>query len=270
MRVSAPVIALAAICLVLGVALVWQNAIRPPPGGPASRADVPSDNELFTTPLPAPPATRPAALDRVMAPVNFDRTPLRAAVKHIADSAQLGLEADWNFLQGTVNVHAAAPVTLRLSGVTHADALAAVLRQVPGLDYRVTDGPLRIVAADGEPDVYVRFYDVRALLRDSISFSAAVKRLNSALPAPPAAGSAGADGSESTRDEHLAPLEQIVVRDLSALLTKTIDPKSWADNGGRGQIHYWAGRLIVSQTDDNHRQIAELLKLLSFPSPPPR
>jgi type 1 glutamine amidotransferase len=48
------------------------------------------------------------------------------------------------------------------------------------------------------------------------------------------------------------------------LIEQVVSPHTWARNGGRGQIWYWAPgqALIVRQTDEVHRQIEDLLQQL--------
>lgn len=51
---------------------------------------------------------------------------------------------------------------------------------------------------------------------------------------------------------------------LVELIQSVIAPNTWAQNGGRGTIHYWrAGRaLIIRQTDEVHRQVSGALEQL--------
>ena len=52
--------------------------------------------------------------------------------------------------------------------------------------------------------------------------------------------------------------------ELVELIEQVVSPHTWARNGGRGQIWYWAPgqALIVRQTDEVHRQIEDLLQQL--------
>src|SRR5262249_27734675 len=58
---------------------------------------------------------------------------------------------------------------------------------------------------------------------------------------------------------------QVARKDLSKLLVKLlvtmIDPESWAEKGGPGQVDYFplGMALVINQTPDVHEKIAELL-----------
>ena len=47
---------------------------------------------------------------------------------------------------------------------------------------------------------------------------------------------------------------------LSDLIQRTVDPDSWIENGGRGKIDRVGALLVVTQTAENHKKIAELLE----------
>ncbi len=73
--------------------------------------------------------------------------------------------------------------------------------------------------------------------------------------------------------------EQQVAANLVELFRDTVDPISWRVNGGLyGSLAYWDGRLIVTQTAENHRKLAEVLGQLreqkfqpsQLPSSPPK
>ncbi len=50
--------------------------------------------------------------------------------------------------------------------------------------------------------------------------------------------------------------------ELVELIQTTIAPASWDVNGGHGSIYYWRGgrAIVVRQTGENHRQIADVLQ----------
>jgi len=47
---------------------------------------------------------------------------------------------------------------------------------------------------------------------------------------------------------------------LVDLIQRTVDPDSWIENGGRGKIDRVGALLVVTQTAENHKKIAELLE----------
>ena len=46
---------------------------------------------------------------------------------------------------------------------------------------------------------------------------------------------------------------------IAQMIRRTIDPDSWDDAGGRGKIDYVGALLVITQTAENHKKIAELL-----------
>ena len=110
-----------------------------------------------------------------------------------------------------------------------------------------------------------RVYDIRDLLmqiRQYPARSALVPptRIGERYPARPVEGRAttspaGGGDAPYTR-------EQLVDMFLT-LIRETVDPDSWRDNGGTlGAIREIQGQLIVTQSEENQRQLAELLRQL--------
>lgn len=109
------------------------------------------------------------------------------------------------------------------------------------LVYRIEEGLVRISTADGlSHDTVVRVYDVRDLVQEQLD------RENQRPP-----GSARERG-DPERGESIAKV-----------ITSNIEPLSWRDVGGSpGSVEYFAGRLIINQTPENHDAINQLLAAL--------
>ena len=49
---------------------------------------------------------------------------------------------------------------------------------------------------------------------------------------------------------------------FAEIVTSTIAPSSWSSNGGAGSFAFIDGNMVVSQTDEIHEQIADMLRML--------
>ena len=66
--------------------------------------------------------------------------------------------------------------------------------------------------------------------------------------------SLGKSGSSTTAER---------IAEIIALIKETVDRDSWRDSGGEtGNIRSLGSRLVITQSKQNHRAIAELIKVL--------
>ena len=104
-------------------------------------------------------------------------------------------------------------------------------------------------AADAKDETATRVYDVSDLLWQITDYPAEnpMPVINGPAPAPPAV--------RMSRED--------LVDNLTKLITDTVEPDSWKENGGTiGALREMNGRLIVTQTTETHRQINDLLHAL--------
>jgi hypothetical protein len=85
----------------------------------------------------------------------------------------------------------------------------------------------------------------------------------------PAYGSAEAAAAAGGRGQLFGATEPAEDRSAASALTpnvlvdliqRTVEPDSWIENGGRGKIDRVGALLVVTQTAENHKKIAELLE----------
>ncbi|HEX8911354.1 MAG TPA: hypothetical protein VF796_03265, partial [Humisphaera sp.] len=152
-----------------------------------------------------------------------------------------------------------APVTVRVRGALLADVLNELSAAehspttLPG--WTIRDGRV-VIGAWGDDDATVRttrLYDVRDLVAAAATMPAVGRASCFELPG-----------------ERPTP----IIEDLVRLITESIAPDTWRDNGGTGgSIRPYGGRLIVWHRPDGHRQVRRLLALLreppAAPTPPP-
>jgi hypothetical protein len=167
-------------------------------------------------------------------PMWVDNVPIKKFLDDLAKNATLNLDVRWNDLEGA-GIDPNTPVTVHLpTGATVATILNILCKdQKPGtMFWVVKDGvvvlatPERLQAAEFQ---VVRWYDIHDLI---------VQNVNSATGMSP-------------QDE---------IHGIIALLTGSVAPDTWRDAGGTiGSLQELNGILIINQTPENHRQIAESL-----------
>jgi hypothetical protein len=188
--------------------------------------------------------------------VPFDR-----AVARLAEDAGINIVADWGELTFPARgVYHDSTVRLNLRDVTLAQALTAMLRSFARADtlgYGVRDGII-VISSPYEiagPDLRLRLYDVRDLLRDA----AAWRRT---FPRPP---SSGADEDAEDNDDigEIDDTDFWEAREELIDLLQQADPGSWVENGGLGTMRRWfESRLLVEQTPGGHHKIEAMLDAL--------
>lgn len=238
--------------LIAGVAAVvagrYLPANRYPPSPPVRElGTLRSWASLDELGKPLIPATQPdptrVALDRVVDQLDAEDKTLSQAMSELAARSGCNLIPDWPALEA--------------AGITRDTKVAGKFLRVPGsqilrqllrhagqgnvtLAYRPEQGVIRISTLETlARDVVLRVYDVRDIIHNQVE--RAVR------------GTGG-----NTRSGGAADLEAGDA--LCKLLTETIDVASWRDNGGSaGSARYFAGKLVVSQTPENHDAIFEFL-----------
>ena len=199
-----------------------------------SRAQQPDRPALNASAAPA--TTQPEAqpdidpvlrnqLDRQLPEVNFDGVGFSDVTDFLRDVTGANIVVNWKSLEAA-GVDRNTPVTVRLRQIKFAKALSVILDSAllsngksGSLVWRADGNVLIIAAASEGGKVVQRTYDVHDLL-------------------------ANAGKADS----------------LFRMITGSIDADSWKDNGGKtGAIKLEAGKLVITQTEDNQKAIANLL-----------
>jgi general secretion pathway protein D len=236
-------------------------------------------------------------LDEPIAPFDFQQTPLAEVIDFLRDATGINIVVDWPGLEmaGITTNH---PVTLRLERVRFRSALNLLIRQI-GLTYSIRDDVLLISTPMREQGQLIpRVYDVADLVvpvRNTPkivtplgSFNATPDFLQQLLqgssnPAQPFAmpnqplAQLGVGSSSSSSESAFGPVpgshgpnhaptpgQAVDFQSLIELITSTIAPDSWQEVGGAGTIAEFPGNLslVISQTQDVHDQIRDLLQQL--------
>ncbi|HZN68129.1 MAG TPA: hypothetical protein VFB66_22780 [Tepidisphaeraceae bacterium] len=125
-------------------------------------------------------------------------------------------------------------------------------------------------ARDDAPEagekVVTRVYDVRDVLMPVNEYPFRGNMMpNRQIEFPPVVARSGGGGGAAQPATGQAPVSsarsaQERIDEVIRLIAETVDPDSWRDAGGTvGSVREIEGQLIVTQTQENHRQLVELL-----------
>ena len=193
-------------------------------------------------PLVPKPVTRPAgrdprdALTDYETEVRLDHVTFEKAVEILRDQWGVNIVVDWFSLQG--DIERKTPVEMRLWNVRLSQVLTMLLEETDEhqrADWTVEDGVIRIGATQELHRIgVVKVYDVRDLIEEWASY----RRQH-----PSTQPGTGVFGGEREDEE----VFQNLVQETLALA---------------GTQHTWSGRLIVCDTPEAHRKVAEFLSQL--------
>jgi len=189
----------------------------------------------------------------VLADVHLDHPTLGGAIEYLRNLSGVNILIDWQSMHGwEITADTKLDLELRLHNVTLAQALECVFASWRGpqgfterreaIDLVIENGiPIvRFNADRQEPSPQRRVYNVQDLLEHSERWRAVLYRVDDKPPA-------WSDDS---------PIHRLIY-----LLTRSVTPYRW-DNLDRppGDMKFFAGQLIVDQSADTHRQIAQFLE----------
>ena len=155
--------------------------------------------------------------------LEFADTPLSDVVDFIKSKHAFEMQLDAKGLTDAA-VDASAPVTKSVKGISLRSALDLILEDFD-LTYTIRDEVLQITSKEKADEIlYTQIYHVDDIV----------------------------DPRNRRRN----------VEELVDLITSTIQPDTWMDNGGPGSIDAFRGLLVVDQKLDVHEQIEDLLARL--------
>ncbi len=178
--------------------------------------------------------------------VCFENAPLSEVLDEIGRKAELNIAIDEAGVHEE-GVTVDEPVTIQLeSAISVKSALNLILKPL-ALDYVIHEEVLKVT---GEARMAARMYSKVYNVPDLV------------VPIPDSDNllSSKGDGGTQFPGQDVAPDFDTIIE----LITSTIAPDSWEDVGGPGAIEAFPPNrsLVVSQTDDVHEQISNLLKQL--------
>jgi hypothetical protein len=227
---------------------------------PLNGDDLHSLSVRLNATLPAPDPR----LDQILDTVDFDQAKLSDVLQWLSQKGNLNVVLDWAAMERK-GVSANQSVTVHLKHVQVRQALDAALQggaeeRDRQLGWAERNG---IITISTRPKIDIdykvtRIYNVLPLLQDWVRVQ---HQLQSASTSP--SGVTNANMYEASLEELTDKLKKHVV--------DNVEPESWLDNGGDiGSIDYWAGKLIITQSERAQDQIARLLATMRRSDPPGR
>ncbi len=207
--------------------------------------------------------------------INLEETSLEQVVGFLRELKEVNINVDWEDLELN-GIKREKPVSLKLRDVAFKTVLGEVLAQVGSeapLAYTIADGVLRVATKTKlDRDKFILVYDIRDLLVDIPKFSDAPAFGSDAFAKGPEANSVGGSSAGGTLTSNLfsespsptdlpdPKVNQNMVASVMDILRTTVEPDSWRESGGGdGALRELNGQLIVYNTSEAHRQVADLL-----------
>lgn len=204
---------------------------------------------------------------------NFQDTPLEQVFEFLADYMRVNMTVDWEDLNN-LGIRRDKSISIRLKDVTFRTGLRELLTQAGGdvpLAYAVGDGLIRVATKEKlDRDKLILVYDIRDLLVRVPRFVGPRLDLSqqSASSATPSGGGGTQnlftdEGSETVHSRVQEMDNNPLIRQIMEIIQTTVEPNSWSETGsGTGTLRELNGQLIVYNTSDAHRQVADLLSQL--------
>jgi len=290
MRHSAPVAIVGLLTVAFSTAALAQDGQSPtPPALP------PIVNEKKTEqPAPPAPVARKktrsavASLELRVPEIRYDDLPLEQVLDHLAGLANVNLTVRWQKL-AEYGIKRDSPITINVRNLRLRQVLWLVMNHPPlsetKLAYRADNDMILLSTADDlGQEMIVKVYDVAELLQTRLArptFTAARTHeiVETVVPSV-AAGAVGVrpvtrdygsgtiligedpagdvydqqdEGGSATGDED--NIKQQRLAQLITMITTTIEPDEWTQNGGRCSIAPWRSHLIVRATPMVHQAL---------------
>lgn len=225
-----------------------------------------------TTALSRPADPRALAFGKLLnskVTADFNANPLKDVVEFLTKVADVDIIANWQTdLKDGLDPE--AQVTLQLRNPTSLQTvLELVLSQASESEatWQIGDGFIEIGTKDTFDDNrYTMIYPVGDLIFAFPRFTEAPQLdLESVLSNTGVGGSGGGGGGQSPfqqnnqnqgqGEENVLP-ESDRADELIEVITTTVEPLHWGESGGKNEIRYYKGSLVVSAADYMHRALA--------------
>ncbi|MBI5866528.1 MAG: hypothetical protein HZB38_18825 [Planctomycetes bacterium] len=218
-----------------------------------------------------------------MPEIRFDDVPLEQVIDRLAELTGTNVVARWRQLEPS-GIKRDTPITLHVRNLRFGQVMWLIMNQPPLADtklaYRAESNIILLsTAADLGEEMIVRVYDVQELLQSRLtnpSFIALRQHEivesvvpvvgNGAVAVQPqtrdwgsGVGIEGDDPGGYTNDRRNGgdrdDVKEQRIRELVNVITASLEPDSWAVNGGRCTIVPWRGHLVVRATLDIHQAL---------------
>jgi type II secretory pathway component GspD/PulD (secretin) len=215
-----------------------------------------------------------AMLDHRLPAVNLQGQALTDAVEFLKDVTGANILVNWKALE-TDSIDKQTPVTAVLHDVKFSKVLDVILQQAGAgkLSYTINEGVIEISTTEElNKAVETRVYDIDDLLLNNQFEPLMLTDTFLSQGGPQVMGGTGGNASSptifsgTTGTGGTSPVQaaQQQVADLKKKIESTVDPGTWKDNdpNGFGQIDDYNNHLIITQTNEVHAKVANLLQQL--------
>ena len=204
-------------------------------------------------------------LEKVLTRIEFPGADFEEAVTYLRELSGLNIFVKWETLE-MAGIDRAKEINISLNDVTTEKALKVVLDDVGGsiapLSYIVDEGVITISTKDDlSTRAYPKVYDIRDLIVRVPNFEAPDIDMGGSGGGNDDSGGWGNVDDEGDDNENVATKQELI-DNIITMVSETIDPMSWPPNGDVGSIRELHGQLVVTQTSDNHKKLADLIKQL--------
>jgi len=214
-----------------------------------------------------------STLNRKLPESKFTGVGFGDAIDFVRDVSGANITVNWKAL-AEANVTPETPVNVRMSNVSVRKVLNVLLAEAAGgndaLTFVIEDGVIEITTrAIADQRMIVKVYPVDDLLFEVPDFGDNVPNFNlqqksgsSGSGGGSNGGGGGGGGGNSLFNQPAgganktpAKTKDDRAKDLVDLITSTIRPDVWRDNGGTASIRYYNGNLIISAPQSVHEAI---------------
>jgi hypothetical protein len=206
-----------------------------------------------------------AALSRKLTEVKFTAIPLSDAIDYLRDVTGANIHVNWRALE-LLNVTRQTPVSLRLNDVTMRRVMKSLLDETGAgelLTWYIDEGVIEVTTREiADQQLITKVYPVEDLVLEVPNFAGPTFNLQSQTGQTSGAGGGGGASqspfSGSGSNESLEPgtNKQTRADSLVKLITDTVQPEVWRENGGTAAIRYFNGHIIVTAPRSVHERLS--------------
>lgn len=217
-----------------------------------------------------PAATQPVdattALSRKFPDAKISGIALEQAIDFLRDSTNLNIIVDWKALE-LLNVTRQTPVSVRLANVPVRAVLTAILNDTGAggaLTYYIEDGIVHVTTREAADSVLItRVYPVDDLVMSVPDFAGPTFNLQSQGTQTSGQGGGGGGGGQSlfggsggnAGQQDTPASKQQRADSLVKMITDSVRPDIWRENGGTSSIRYFNGHLVVTAPRSVHQAL---------------
>ena len=205
-----------------------------------------------------------AALQRKLPELRFSEVPLQDAIDHVREATSANIHVNWRALE-LLNVTRETTVSLNLRDVTARRALRALLDETGAgefLTFYADEGVLEVTTKEiADNKLITKVYPVEDLVVEVPNFIGPSFNLQNQTNTASGAGGGGGGSqsifSGSTTGEQGQEQTTKAQRagGLVQLITETVRPEVWRENGGTSSVRYFNGHLIVTAPRSVHEAL---------------